>query len=66
MPWSKGLILFRHMLADPSFEAQIDKVPPIKEGMKDFTPTEGQKFMGEFAPHGVRMSKEDFLSEFTN
>ena len=64
MPWEKGLILFRHMLANPNFEAQIDDVPPIKEGMKDFTSTEGQKFMGYFAPHGMRMSKEDFLFEY--
>jgi len=66
MPWEKGFILFRHMLAHPDFEAQIDDVPPIKEGMKDFTPTEGQKFMGAYAPHGIRMSKEDFLLEYTN
>lgn len=64
MPWEKGLILFRHMLADSNFEAQIDDVPPIKEGMKDFTPTEGERFMGEYAPQGIRMSKEDFLFEY--
>jgi len=65
MPWKKGLILFRHMLADPNFEAQIDAVTPIKEGMTDFTPTEGQLFLGDYAPQGVRMSKEDFLKEYS-
>lgn len=64
MPWEKGLILFRHMLAHPDFEAQIDDVPPIKEGMADFTPTEAQKFMGDYAPQGIRMSKSDFLLEY--
>ena len=64
MPWEKGLILFRHMLADPEFEAQIDNVPPIYEGMDDFTQVESQKFMGDFAPQGIRMSKSDFLMEY--
>ena len=65
MPWKKGLILFRHMLADPNFEAQINNVPPIQEGMTDFTPIEGQKYMGEYAPQGVRMSKDEFLSTYS-
>ncbi len=65
MPWKKGLILFRHMLADPNFEAQIDAVPPIQEGMADFSPIEGQKYMGDYAPQGIRMSTEDFLMEYS-
>lgn len=65
MPWEKGLILFRHMLADPNFEAQIDNVPPINDDMADFTPIEGQKFMGDYAPQGIRMSKIDFLAEYS-
>lgn len=65
MPWKKGFILFRHMLANPNFEAQIDEVTPIQEGMTDFTPTEAQHFIGDFAPQGLRMSKEDFLSEYS-
>ena len=65
MPWKKGFILFRHMLANPNFEAQIDAVTPIKEGMEDFTPTEGQKFMGAYAPQGLRMSKDEFLKEYS-
>ncbi len=64
MPWPKGLILFRHMLANPNFSAQIDDVPPIKEGMTDFTPTEAQKYLGDYSPQGVRMSKEDFFEEY--
>ena len=61
----KGLILFRHMLADPNFEAQIDEVTPIMEGVTDFTKTEGQLFMGDYSPQGVRMSKEEFLEEYS-
>ena len=64
MPWKKGLILFRHMLADPNFEAQIENVPPIIEGISDFTTMEGQKFMGDYSPQGIRMSKEEFLLEY--
>jgi hypothetical protein len=64
MPWEKGLILFRHMLANPNFEAQIDDVPPIKEKMTDFAATEAQRYMGDFAPHGLRMSTDDFLREY--
>ena len=65
MPWEKGLILFRHMLADPNFEAQIDNVPPINDDMTNLTPIEGQKFMGDYAPQGIRMSKTDFLAEYS-
>ena len=65
MPWKKGFILFRHMLANPNFEAQIDNVPPIQEGMTDFTAIEGQKYMGDYAPQGIRMSKSQFLSEYS-
>lgn len=65
MVWQKGLILFRHMLAAPTFEAQIDDVPPIKKGMSDFTSLEAQKFMGEYAPQGIRMSKKEFLKEYS-
>ena len=65
MPHKKALILFRHMLANPDFEAQIDNVPPIGEEMTDFKPFEGYIHMGDYAPAGIRMSKEDFLMEFT-
>ncbi|MEM6804576.1 MAG: hypothetical protein AAF696_24460 [Bacteroidota bacterium] len=64
MPWKEALILFRHMLANPDFEAQIDDVPPIKEGMDAFAETEASLYLGEYAPRGMRMSKEDFLSSY--
>ena len=64
MPWEKALILFRHMLADATFEAQIDDVPPIYDHMTEFRDQEGQKYMGDYAPRGRRMSKEQFLSNF--
>ena len=64
MPWQKGFILFRHMLAKEDFEAQIDDVPRIKEGMTEFMEMEAQNFMGDFAPQGIRMSKDDFLFEY--
>ena len=64
MPWKEALILFRHMLAHPDFEAQIDDVPPITEGMTDFAETEAPFHMGDYAPRGVRMSKEEFLQEY--
>lgn len=64
MPWEKGLLLFRHMLANSNFEAQIGDVPPIRDGMKDFASTEAQLFMGDFAPQGLRMSRVDFLKEY--
>ena len=65
MPWEKALILFRHMLAHPDFEAQIDDVPPIQEEMSSFSQIEAQNFMGDFAPQGIRMPKEDFLFEYS-
>ena len=52
------------MLANSNFEAQIDDVPPIKEEMTDFSPIEAQKYMGDFAPQGLRMSTDDFLREY--
>ena len=66
MPWKKGLILFRHMLANPNFEAQIDRVPAISEDMDDFAETEAQHYLGDFAPRGIRMSKADFLSSYNS
>ena len=65
MDWKEGLVLFRHMLANPDFEAQIDEVPPIQKGMADFTPVEAQKYIGDFSPQGIRMSKEEFLTEYS-
>ena len=64
MPSDKALIHFRHMLANPDFESQIDSVPPIKVGMSDFTPVESHNFMGDYAPQGIRMNKKDFLTEY--
>jgi hypothetical protein len=65
MDWEKALILFRHMLADPNFEAQIDQVPPITVDTKEFSDLEAQKYMGVYAPQGLRMSKDDFLLEYS-
>ena len=65
MPWEKALLLFRHMLANPSFEAQIDDVPPIYDDMTEFSDQEGQKYMGDYAPQGRRMSKEEFLASYS-
>lgn len=64
MPWKEGLILFRHMLANPDFEAQIDAVPPIAADMESFGSTEARLYMGSYAPQGFRMSKEEFLKKF--
>lgn len=65
MPWTKALILFRHMLAHAEFEAQIDDVAPIHTGMSDFNDIEAHHQMGEYAPQGIRMSKADFLLEYS-
>lgn len=64
MPWRKGFILFRHMLSNPNFEAQIDDVSPIGETSSDFEIMEAQHYMGDYAPQGIRMSKEDFLKAY--
>lgn len=64
MPWKKGFILFRHMLANPNFEAQIEAVPPFQQGMNNMEAIEAHQFMGDYAPRGLRMSKEDFLNEY--
>ncbi len=65
MNWKEGLILFRHMLAHPDFEAQIDEVPPIIEGMSDFKSLEAYHTLGDYAPQGIRLSKEEFLTEYS-
>ena len=64
MVWDRGLILFRHMLANPDFEAQIDDVPDISFGEEDFTPLEAKNFIGAYAPQGYRMDKASFLAQF--
>ena len=65
MPHKKGFILFRHMLTNPNFEWKIDKVTPINESMTNFVETESQLFMGVYAPIGVRMSRAEFLREYS-
>lgn len=64
MTWKEGLILFRHMLANKNFEPQIDQVPPINNAMTDFQKVEAKNFIGDYAPDGVRMSKETFLESY--
>lgn len=64
MPWKKGLILFRHMLAHPNFEAQIEDVPAIDPDMDDYTFSEARRYMGDYAPHGQRMSRSEFINEY--
>lgn len=66
MTHKKALILFRHMLANPNFEIQIEDVPPMQHGMTaaEFEEIEAQNVIGDYSPRGVRMSKEDFLREY--
>lgn len=64
MPWQKGLILFRHMLADPDFEAQIDIIPEFVDSTDDYDAIEAQNYIGDYAPQGIRMSREDFLESY--
>jgi len=64
MPWKKGFILFRHMLANPNFEAQIDDVQPINKEMVDFQVVEAKNFIGDYAPDGERMTKATFLVRY--
>lgn len=66
MPHKKAIILFRHMLANTNFEIQIDDVPPMQHEMtsEEFKGIEAQNYMGDYAPLGIRMSKEDFLEEY--
>ena len=61
MPWKEALILFRHMLADPSFDAQIDNVPTIKSGSDNFSELQAHHYMGDYAPSGERMNRTQFI-----
>ena len=62
MPWPKAFILFRHMLANPDFHAQIEDIPPIGEESKEFEKLEANLYIGDYAPRGERMTKEQFLA----
>lgn len=64
MPHRKGLILFRHMLADEDFEAQIEDVPPLTESTTDYPSIEAFQYMGDYAPRGIRMTKSKFLETY--
>jgi len=64
MPWSKAFILFRHMLANPDFHAQIEDIPPIAEGSNEFEDLEAKHYIGDYAPRGERMTKEQFLTVY--
>lgn len=64
MPYQKGLILFRHMLANEQFDEQITDVPPFDDYTGDYSDIEAYQYMNEYAPRGVRMSKSDFLKYY--
>lgn len=64
MPWKEALILFRHMLANPNFEVQIDDVPPVLETTEDYIEIEAQHYLGDYAPRGIRMTKDEFLKSY--
>jgi len=64
MPHKKGLILVRHMLANPDFSVQITDVPIFDTIDVDFTPVEAQNYIGDYSPQGLRMSKQEFLGEY--
>ncbi len=61
MPWKKGLILFRHMLAQPDWDVQIENVPPLDTRYSNFEDLEAQNYMGDYAPIGQRLPLSDFL-----
>lgn len=64
MPWQKGFILFRHMLANPQFEAQIDEIPEFVASTIDHESIEAQLYIGDYAPKGLRMTREAFLEKY--
>ena len=66
MPWSlsntpHSILIYRNLATHLSFEAPINQVPYL-DGSNPFNVVNqaADKFLGDYAPYGKRMSKEDF------
>ncbi len=65
VPRNKGFIIYRNMLTKEGFAGHFLQVPPLKEKNKNaFLEFEAGQYIGEYAPKGIRMSKEAFLKEY--
>lgn len=62
----KGVILYRHMLTDPTFPGLISLVPVVaisKEHPENIFLQDAKNFIGDYAPTGEKMSVKEFQKE---
>jgi hypothetical protein len=61
-----GLIIYRNLLTKPNYEYSLLKVPDIKENTNQVFSTNlyAKTHLGDHAPSGVTMTKQQFLQNF--
>jgi hypothetical protein len=66
---NKGLVVYRNLLTRPDYEYSLTKVPDLLENINEVFNTPllyASTYLGNHAPSGVKMSKEQFLENFGN
>jgi hypothetical protein len=64
---NKGILVYRNLLTSSSYPYNMNKVPDLLQNINKVFDTEylyGDTYLGDRAPTGIKMSKEDFLEDF--
>lgn len=64
---NRGLIVYRNLLTQPNYEYHFDKVPDLLEHINRVFNTPylyASTYLGNHAPQGKKMSKQQFLKDF--
>jgi len=68
VPGENMFLIYRNVLQSPDFEGNFNQVPIFNaenvSGFLDFYNLNAINFIGDFAPIGLRMTKEEFLTNF--
>ncbi len=66
---NKGLIIYRNLLTKDNYDYSLNKVPDILVNLNQVFNTSylyAKTYLGNHAPSGVKMSKQQFLNNFGN
>lgn len=72
LPWSIPgdymAIIYRNVLQAADFPGNFNQIPTLSReslgGLQDLNDLNAYNYIGDFAPVGLRMSKEDYLNDF--
>jgi hypothetical protein len=66
---NKGLIVYRNLLTKPDYAYSLTKVPDLLENLNQVFNTSylyAKTYLGNHAPSGIKMTKQQFLNNFGN